>query len=138
MILNDTHVFENVLSVGMNIIEWNGDGMKLHCFYPRSTTAPTKELEIGLINPGEIKAHVTINNNILKIALNANGVYVNGAKVDAISQNPKFNSIFVQQKTAQIGSLQGDQRSEATYNRVGIYNRLLNNEELIALTSIDA
>ena len=135
MILNDTHVFENVLSVGMNIIEWNGDGMKLHCFYPRSTTAPTKELEIGLINPGEIKAHVTINNNILKIALNANGVYVNGTKVDAISQNPKFNT-FVAQKTAQIGSLQGDQRSEATYNEVGIYNRLLSSEELITLTSI--
>ena len=135
MILNDTHVFENVLSVGMNIIEWNGTGMKLHCFYPRSVNPPIKEIEIALINPGEVKAHVTINNNILKIALNANGVYVNGAKVDAISQNPNFNS-FVAQKTAQIGSLQGNQRSEATYNEVGIYNRLLSNEELITLTSI--
>ena len=137
MILNNTHALENVLSVGMNISEWNGDGMKLHCFYPKSVTDPNKQIEIGLVNPGEIKEYVTIVNNILKIALNANGVYVNGTKMDAISQNPKFNS-FVAQKTAQIGSLQGDQRSEATYNEVGIYNRLLSNEELITLTSIDA
>ena len=135
MILNDTHNFENVLSVGMNISEWNGIGMKLHCYYPKSVTAPNKEIEIALINPGEIKAYATIVNNILKIALNANGVYVNGTKVDAISQSSNFNS-FVAQKTAQIGSLQGDQRSEATYNEVGIYNRLLSSEELITLTSI--
>ena len=121
----------------MNISEWNGNGMKLHCFYPKSVTDPNKQIEIALVNPGEIKAHITIVNNILKIALNANGVYVNGTKVDVISQSPNFNS-FVAQKTAQIGSLQGDTRSKATYNRVGIYNRLLSSEELITLTSIGA
>ena len=136
MILNDTHVFENVLSVGMNISEWNGDGMKLHCFYPKSVTDPNKQIEIALVNPREIKAYATIVNNMLKIALNANGVYVNGTKADAISQSSNFNS-FVAQKTAQIGSLQGNQRSEATYNEVGIYNRLLSSEELVTLTSID-
>ena len=109
--------------------------MKLHCFYPRSTTAPTKEIEIGLINPGEIKAHVTINNNILKIALNANGVYVNGTNVIE-SQDANFISL-VAQKTAKIGSLEG-KRSKATYNEVGIYNRLLSSEELVTLTSVDA
>ena len=70
------------------------------------------------------------------MALNANGVYVNGTKMDDI-QSAAFGP-FVTQKTAQIGSLQGDQRSEATYNEVGIYDRLLSSEELVTLTSIDA
>lgn len=133
--LDDSIALQNALSVGMNIGEWNGDGMKLHCFYPKSVTDPNKQIEIALVNPGEIKAYATIVNNILKIALNANGVYVNGTNV--IPPRSNFNS-FVAQKTAQIGSTQGNTRSKATYNRVGIYNRLLSNEELVTLTSIDA
>ena len=68
------------------------------------------------------------------MALNANGIYVNGAKVNDLSQSGNFRSL-VAQKTAQIGSLEGSNRSKATYNEVSIYNRLLNNEELITLTS---
>ena len=56
---------------------------------------------------------------------------------NVISESQHFTSL-VAQKTAKIGSVQGSVRSKATYNRVGIYNRLLNNEELITLTSIDA
>ena len=71
------------------------------------------------------------------MALNANGIYVNGTKIDNVSQTEKFTSL-VAQKTAQIGSLEGTRRSNATYNEVGIYNRLLSSEELVTLTSIDA
>ena len=71
------------------------------------------------------------------MVLNANGIYVNGAKMNDLSQSGNFRSL-VAQKTAQIGSLQGNTRSKATYNMVGIYNKLLSNEELITLTSIDA
>ena len=45
----------------------------------------------------------------------ANGIYVNGTKVDDLSTSPNFFSL-VEQKTSQIGSLQGNQRSGATYN----------------------
>ena len=71
------------------------------------------------------------------MALNANGVYVNGTKVVSLSESASFTSL-VAQKTAQIGSLEGSRRSKATYNEVGIYNRLLSSEELITLTSIGA
>ena len=72
-----------------------------------------------------------------KIALNTNGIYVNGTKVVDLSKSAIFTSL-VAQKTAQIGSLEGSIRSKATYNKVSIYNRLLSSEELITLTSIGA
>lgn len=123
-----------MLSIGINIDQWENNGIKLHCYYPKSITDSTREAEIDLNNPGEIRSYVTITNNKLKIALNANGIYVNGTKIDILSQSSNF-SLFIAQKTAKIGSIEGINRSKATYNEVGIYNRLLSSEELITLTS---
>ena len=83
------------------------------------------------------RTNITITNNEFKIALNANGIYVNGTKVVDLSESANFTSL-VAQKTAQIGSLQGSIRSKATYNKVSIYNRLLSSEELVTLTSVGA
>ena len=136
--LDDSSTFQNVLSVGNSIDQWTGGtGVRLHCYYPKSITDSTREAEIDLNTPGEIRSYVNITNNVLKIALNANGIYVNGTKVDTLSQSSNFTP-FVNQKTAKIGSLEGMKRSKATYNEVGIYNRLLSSEELVTLTSIDA
>ena len=136
--LDDSSTFQNVLSVGNSIDQWaGGAGVRLHCYYPKSITDSTREAEIDLNTPGEIRSYVNITNNVLKIALNANGIYVNGTKVDTLSQSSNFTP-FVNQKTAKIGSLEGMKRSKATYNEVGIYNRLLSSEELVTLTSIDA
>lgn len=136
--LDDSSTFQNVLSVGNSIDQWTaGTGVRLHCYYPKSITVSTREAEIDLNTPGEIRSYVNITNNVLKIALNANGIYVNGTKVDTLSQSSNFTP-FVNQKTAKIGSLEGMKRSKATYNEVGIYNRLLSSEELITLTSTGA
>ena len=54
-----------------------------------------------------------------------------------MSESASFTSL-VAQKTARIGSLEGSKRSEATYNKVSIYNKLLSSEELITLTRIGA
>ena len=132
--LDDSIALQNVLSVGLDISQWVWATGKFHCYYPRSLTDSTRELEFDF---GHGKSYVTITNNEFKMALNANGVYVNGAKMNDISQSGVFTSL-VDQKTAQIGSLQGSIRSKATYNIVGIYDRLLSSEELVTLTSIDA
>ena len=55
----------------------------------------------------------------------------------SLSESASF-TFLVAQKTAQIGSLEGKTRSEATYNKVNIYNKLLSSEELITLTRIGA
>ena len=85
----------------------------------------------------EARTEIAITNNEFKVALNANGIYVNGTKVIDLSISAGFTSL-VAQKTAQIGSLEGSRRSKATYNEVGIYKRLLSSEELVTLTSTGA
>ena len=45
---------------------------------------------------------------------------MNGTKVNSLSESQYFHNL-VTHKTAQIGSTQGNTRSKATYNRVGIF-----------------
>ena len=135
--LDDSVTLQNVLSIGLEIDKWQGS-KKIHCYYPKVLNPTTKQLETSIPIPeGSVRENTTIANNKLKMALNANGVYVNGTKLNDISESQHFTSL-VAQKTAQIGSVQGNTRSKATYNEVGIYNRLLSSEELVTLTSIDA
>ena len=137
IILDDSTALQNVLSIGLEIDKWQGS-KKIHCYYPKVLNPTTKQLEISIPIPeGSVRENITMANNKLKMALNANGVYVNGTKLNNISESQHFTSL-VAQKTAQIGSVQGNTRSKATYNTVGIYNRLLSSEELVTLTIIDA
>ena len=97
--LDDSSASQNVLSVGNGIDQWNdGTGVRLHCYYPRSLTDSTREVEIDLNNPGGNRAYVTNTNNKLKIALNANGIYVNGTKIDTLSQFSNFSTFIAQKK----------------------------------------
>lgn len=141
IILDDSSALQNVLSIGKMIDDWIVEGsINLHFYYPKDLENSIKTLLIQFTDSyGHDSAVVTITNNALKIALNANGVYINGTKINAIYQSAKF-PYFVAQKTVQIGSLEGinnsNSVSKATYNRIGIYNRLLSSEELVTLTSI--
>ena len=93
-----------------------------------------KQVEVNInYNLGRVNSKVTITNNKFKMAVNANGIYLNGTKV-ALSTTGEGFIALVRQKTAQIGSLEGSRRSNATYNEISIYNRLLSEEEVIALT----
>ena len=138
MTLDNSVASQNIFSIGKEINNWFSNyGTRLHCYYPTSLTDSTKRLEIDLVSSTRMYEYVTITNNKLKIALNANGIYANGTKVNTLSESSDF-APFIAQKTAQIGSLQGNQRSNATYNKVSIYNRLLSSEELVTLTSTGA
>lgn len=133
--LDDSSANQNIISIGQVIEAWSGSGAKLHCYYPKPSTNSTRTLEMVLVNNLELRDNVTITNNKLRMALNANGIYANGTKAVIISEHVSFTS-FIAQKTAQIGSLEGRIRSNATYNEIRIYNRALSREELITLTSI--
>ena len=134
--LDDSSSYQNILSIGQVINTWKGSDTRLHFYYPKSIEDSTRKLQIDLINnSSERRAQATITNNTLKLALNANGIYVNGTNVIE-SQDANFTNL-VTHKTAKIGSLEG-KRSKATYNEVGIYNRLLSSEELVTLTSTGA
>ena len=134
--LDDSIAVQNVFSIGLELDLWQGS-KKIHCYYPK-TLGSNKQIEVDVPTPeGSVRELITLTGNKLKMALNANGVYVNGTKLNDISESQHFHDL-VNQKTAQIGSVQGSVRSKATYNEVGIYNRILSNEELITLTNIDS
>lgn len=133
--LDDSSANQNIISIGQAIESWTGRGVRLHCYYPKSLTNSTGILDMELNSNVATIGNVTITNNKLRMALNANGIYANGTKVVNLSEHVSFTS-FVAQKTAQIGSLEGRIRSNATYNEIRIYNRALSGEELITLTSI--
>ena len=140
IILDDSSALQNVLSVGKTIDDWMVEGStNLHFYYPKSLEDSNRVLRVQFTASGHESADVAITNNALKIALNANGIYVNSIKLNGLYQSTRFTS-FIAQKILQIGSLEGvknsNSNSKATYNRVGIYNRLLSNEELVALTSM--
>ena len=140
IILDDSSALQNVLSVGKTIDDWMVEGStNLHFYYPKSLEDSNRVLRAQFTASGHESADVAITNNALKIALNANGIYVNGIKLNGLYQSTRFTS-FIAQKILQIGSLEGiknsNSNSKATYNRVGIYNRLLSNEELVVLTSM--
>ncbi|WP_455937904.1 CotH kinase family protein [Gemella morbillorum] len=130
--LDDSIANQNILSIGQGIDQWtNSTGIRIHCYYPKTA----KTLEINLNNSTQNNGTVTINNSKLKMAINSNGIYVNGNRVENTFIEIYFAD-FVAQKTAQIGSLEGSKRSNATYNEISIYSKALSREELIALTTI--
>ena len=44
--LDDTSTKQNVLSIGKEIDKWTNNGIRIHCYYPVSSTDGTKILEI--------------------------------------------------------------------------------------------
>ena len=127
---------QNILSIGLGIDTWTGNNVtRIHCYYPSNPSGSARQLQVSLNGKLITRDNTTITNNKLKMALNANGIYVNGIKVNISIESEDFIA-FVAQKTTQIGSLEGSARSKATYNGIRIYNKLLSVEELIALTII--
>ena len=62
---------------------------------------------------------------------------VNGQKINIDSAH--IDSTFlglIETDGLQIGSLQGDTRSTSHYNEIGVYDKTMTLEELIALTQI--
>ena len=135
--LDDSSASQNIISIGREIDKWLATNIAvIHCYYPLSLTGSTRQVEVNLnFNTGRIKSNATITNNKFKMAVNNNGIYVNGTKLDISTTSEQFTSL-VRQKTAKIGSVEGTKRSKATYNEIRIYNRLLSDEELITLTRI--
>ncbi|MDY2883420.1 MAG: hypothetical protein SOT71_12290, partial [Romboutsia timonensis] len=79
---DDSVALQNVFSVGKEINSWSNGGEKIHCYYPKASSS-TKQLEIDIPTIDDaIRENITITGNELKIALNANGIYVNGTKVN--------------------------------------------------------
>lgn len=109
--------WENTLSIGNNISDWNGNGCYIiHTYY----TASTQTFQVNYINQTTHgQTNYTLTSTDLELKLTKDGLYLNGSLTsDAQSQTAMSGMSAL--NTLQIGSLQGDTRSWATYKEVYI------------------
>ena len=119
----------NIISYGTNIGTWNS--ASIHFYY--------KSADDTLAIQGAADTLCTFsvaNINNVKIAINSNGIVINGVK-QTLSSQTKFNGIInANTGTWSIGSMEGSTRSTATYSTIGYYTSLKTVEEMITLTTI--
>lgn len=115
--------FETLLSVGNDISSWDGTGVyNLHIYYSKKE----QKLEADFLNSStgnKNQTTETISNlepGILKVKLAKEGLYFNGKLAEKITAALLENLLNL--KEVQIGSLQGDIRSHATYKSLDIKN----------------
>lgn len=152
---------DNILSVGHEIAEWTPVGANtadIHFYYPNDDG--TLILAICLQTNGLKQwtipmSLINATGGLLKIAINVNGIYINGVEIISeqavnsgitrFSSTSGWNDTTFMQKTIErlisegtleIGSKQGDNQSYATYNKLRIYDETIPKEQLIRLTTI--
>lgn len=158
-----THILENIISIGNDVGNWavsNNiiNGVNMHIYFPATANVTTIQADLTYrtnSNYVSTKVKKTLdleNTKLLRIALNSNGLYINGAKIfDSVgiganvTPNPNnvatflptfFNYWETNNLEVSIGSLEGSNRSNANYSEIKIYNQLMTEEELIEKTKI--
>lgn len=105
-----TEEYENILSVGDSIATWGQSIGGFHLYY----TPDTNELEIdSLVAENNTRTTVTLTSTTVVIKISALGVYVDGAYKAS-------NAQIVSHTSTQIGSVEGETRSNAYYEYIKV------------------
>lgn len=107
--------WENILSIGTGIDDWNGY-YNVHLYY----TASSKTLQLNWVNMSNqsVQTDIPLSSTDLTVELSSAGLSING-EVHSSYTGTVLSSLLAQ-KSVQIGSTQGDTRSYATYKAVTI------------------
>lgn len=109
------NTWENILSIGTNISEWNG-AYNVHLYYTPSTN--TLQLNWLNLEQQSIQTDVTLSSTDLTIDLAPEGLFVNGqlqSKYTSSVMSPLYR-----QTSVYVGSTQGETRSWATYKEISV------------------
>ena len=112
---SSSKTWENILSIGTGIADWNGY-YNVHLYY----TASSKTLQLNWVNMNNssIQRDITLSSTDLTVELSSAGLSING---EVHSDYPgTVLSSLLSQTSVQIGSTQGRTRSYATYKAVTI------------------
>lgn len=160
-----TDVFEDIISLGNDIDNWlvsknKIKGANLHIYYPAVEQTKSIEIDITYVTEQSTQEKARLQkvlnlgkSNLLRIAFNSNGLYVNGEKIfdetgkgSNVDSQPNdliaflatyFDCFKTNDFSFDIGSTEGDNRSSAIYNEIKIYDNLLTKEELISKTKVE-
>ena len=118
--------YENILSVGQNIAGWNGECF--HLYYSRSSKALQVNYCTSSGNP--IRMEKTVDADVLNVEISkANGITVNGdswnyendnSYTGDLTDDMSVYSVLWGLDEIQVGSQEGNNRSNATYNYVRV------------------
>lgn len=121
-----TGSYENILSVGKDIANWNGECF--HLYYSRSSKALQVNYCTASGNP--IRMEKTVDADVLNVEISkANGITVNGESWNYENDNSytgdltddmSVYSVLWGLSEIQVGSQEGNNRSNATYNYVRV------------------
>lgn len=111
------NTWENILSIGTNISEWNG-AYNIHLYYTPSTN--TLQLNWLDLEQQSIQTDVALSSTdlTLTVDLTPEGLLINGqlqSKYTAGAMSPLY-----EQSSVSVGSTQGETRSWATYKEVSV------------------
>lgn len=115
-----------------------------HTCFPYDST---NKLEFSLLSPSQFKSRIPITGNTVKIAINKNGIYVNGVAVydgetwtlknnNSIYTNTTAWENFLKNSTLYIGSKEGNVRSYCKYSDISIIHKTYSASELQQLTTV--
>ena len=107
--------WENILSIGTGINDWNGY-YNVHLYY----TASSKTLQLNWVNMSNqsVQTDIPLSSTDLTVELSSAGLSING-EVHSSYTGTVLSSLLAQ-TSVQIGSTQGRTRSYATYKAVTI------------------
>ena len=109
------NTWENVLSIGTNISEWNG-AYNIHLYYTPSTN--TLQLNWLNLEQQSIQTDVALSSPDLIVDLTPEGLLINGqlqSKYTADVMSSLYRQTYVS-----VGSTQGETRSWATYKEISV------------------
>ncbi|MCM1080048.1 MAG: DUF4981 domain-containing protein [Bacteroidales bacterium] len=112
-----TTTWENILSVGSSISDWNSAGTcNLHAYY----TASSRTLQLNYLDNTQNKARVeiTLSSTELTLELTQDGLKINGEAHSSYTAD--VMSSLYSLTSVSVGSMQGDNRSWVTYKEISI------------------
>ena len=107
--------YENILSIGTAISEWGQDGAyNIHLFYTKSSSSLQVDYLNG--NTNSVRKDISGVSGDITVVLSKDGLSVNGTTYATATD---MSGLF-EETSVQIGSTQGNTRSNATYNEVSV------------------
>lgn len=113
---------ENILSIGTDIRDWGAAGIyNIHMYYAQGFLE-VNYLSSTVDESKRIKEHFKVINNEVKLRFSDQGLFV-GSETKPVLSSSQLFSLLVRSTGILAGSIEGKNRSKATYNSIIIQNK---------------
>ena len=153
---NCKYTNENVLSLGDNISAWGGSNGRIHFYYTPNSNGEGGSLQFNVLAPEGMSRWDVATGNTVEIEIsNEKGIVIDGVQyLNKYNSSEQYASVedfvaasapFWALTEIEVGSTQGEMRSNAKFNYIRIINKSDKQPEIVSsenlngtLTTIDA